>query len=437
PTRRSSDLRVEGASIAQGADRVVALPQQRLGGERAIQPTTQLPRAHGGDAAVDHREKGRVLAAAQGSVQLEIAAARGIEDQRFAPLLDVQRTDVRQRRFLRVAHVLQQRSGSCDRERQLVGTEALQVERAELVGEEARGARELEVPGRSRAQRSPGAREGLIAGAFGEQQLRGLQPLELRGERLSPLALEHREAAGGEIEPGEPEAPSIARRRGNEGVPALLEQRGFGHGSRRDDTHHRPLDRTPGSGRVGQLLADRDALALAHQPPEIGVHGVIRHARHRDRLAGRLAARGERDVEERSGPAGVVVEQLVEIAHAVEEQHVRVLTLDAQVLLHHRRMLRADRVVHGREGYRKRTARVRSRPRDRTATGTLPGGLASPYDERPELYVLAERVGEKLKAAGRRLVTAESCTAGWVAKALTDVPGSSQWFECGYVTDRK
>src|SRR5437588_11674798 len=52
----------------------------------------------------------------------------------------------------------------------------------------------------------------------------------------------------------------------------------------------------------------------------------------------------------------------------------------------------------------------------------------------PELYVLAERVGEKLKAAGRRLVTAESCTAGWVAKALTDVPGSSQRFECGYVT---
>ena len=51
-----------------------------------------------------------------------------------------------------------------------------------------------------------------------------------------------------------------------------------------------------------------------------------------------------------------------------------------------------------------------------------------------ELYNLAERVGHKLKAAGLRLVTAESCTAGWVAKALTDVPGSSQWFECGYVT---
>jgi len=52
----------------------------------------------------------------------------------------------------------------------------------------------------------------------------------------------------------------------------------------------------------------------------------------------------------------------------------------------------------------------------------------------PELYELAERVGRKLHAAERRLVTAESCTAGWVAKALTDVPGSSRWFECGYVT---
>jgi nicotinamide-nucleotide amidase len=51
-----------------------------------------------------------------------------------------------------------------------------------------------------------------------------------------------------------------------------------------------------------------------------------------------------------------------------------------------------------------------------------------------ELYELAARVGHKLRAAERRVVTAESCTGGWVAKALTDIPGSSQWFECGYVT---
>jgi nicotinamide-nucleotide amidase len=52
----------------------------------------------------------------------------------------------------------------------------------------------------------------------------------------------------------------------------------------------------------------------------------------------------------------------------------------------------------------------------------------------PQLYELAARVAQKLRAAERHLVTAESCTGGWVAKALTDIPGSSQWFECGYVT---
>ena len=51
-----------------------------------------------------------------------------------------------------------------------------------------------------------------------------------------------------------------------------------------------------------------------------------------------------------------------------------------------------------------------------------------------ELYELSARVGAKLRASGRRLVTAESCTGGWVAKAVTDVAGSSQWFECGFVT---
>ena len=47
---------------------------------------------------------------------------------------------------------------------------------------------------------------------------------------------------------------------------------------------------------------------------------------------------------------------------------------------------------------------------------------------------LAHKVGEALKAKGLRLVTAESCTGGWVAMALTAVAGSSDWFERGYVT---
>jgi nicotinamide-nucleotide amidase len=51
-----------------------------------------------------------------------------------------------------------------------------------------------------------------------------------------------------------------------------------------------------------------------------------------------------------------------------------------------------------------------------------------------DFFALAERLGRKLRAAGRRFATAESCTGGWVAKACTDIAGSSQWFECGFVT---
>lgn len=58
--------------------------------------------------------------------------------------------------------------------------------------------------------------------------------------------------------------------------------------------------------------------------------------------------------------------------------------------------------------------------------------ISAPTDQL--LAELAGRVGESLRAARRRLSTAESCTGGWLAKCLTDIPGSSQWFECGYVT---
>ena len=50
------------------------------------------------------------------------------------------------------------------------------------------------------------------------------------------------------------------------------------------------------------------------------------------------------------------------------------------------------------------------------------------------IYRLAEEVGEALKGRGLMLVTAESCTGGWISEAATMVPGSSDWFERGFVT---
>lgn len=46
---------------------------------------------------------------------------------------------------------------------------------------------------------------------------------------------------------------------------------------------------------------------------------------------------------------------------------------------------------------------------------------------------LSRLVGQRLKLADALLVTAESCTGGWVAQAVTAVAGSSEWFERGFV----
>lgn len=50
------------------------------------------------------------------------------------------------------------------------------------------------------------------------------------------------------------------------------------------------------------------------------------------------------------------------------------------------------------------------------------------------LLKLSESLGRELQLRELRVATAESCTGGWVAKILTDVSGSSAWFEYGYVT---
>lgn len=50
------------------------------------------------------------------------------------------------------------------------------------------------------------------------------------------------------------------------------------------------------------------------------------------------------------------------------------------------------------------------------------------------LAALARAAGEALRTRGLHAVTVESCTGGYVAKLLTDIPGSSRWFEAGLVT---
>ena len=51
-----------------------------------------------------------------------------------------------------------------------------------------------------------------------------------------------------------------------------------------------------------------------------------------------------------------------------------------------------------------------------------------------EFAALVEKLSKILLAKGWRMATAESCTGGWIAKCCTDRPGSSAWFDRGFVS---
>jgi len=60
--------------------------------------------------------------------------------------------------------------------------------------------------------------------------------------------------------------------------------------------------------------------------------------------------------------------------------------------------------------------------------------MSTVADMDSELEQLAEQLGETLHSRQLMMTAAESCTGGWVAKVVTDIPGSSHWFERGFVT---
>ena len=159
-----------------------------------------------------------------------------------------------------------------------------------------------------------------------------------RSHGLGGWNVRQREPSRGEIQRGDARPVGIGDECDEQRIALCVEQSGVGQRTRRDDPRDPPLDKPLARRRVANLIDDDCALAAAEQPHEMLVERVMRNARHRNRCATRLAARRQRDVEQSRSALGVRVEQLVEIAHPVEQQPVWMLALEAQVLLHHRRL---------------------------------------------------------------------------------------------------
>ncbi len=61
-------------------------------------------------------------------------------------------------------------------------------------------------------------------------------------------------------------------------------------------------------------------------------------------------------------------------------------------------------------------------------------GLSAAASPEQALEAAARALGQRLKALGQMAATVESCTGGMIARALTEIAGSSAWFDRGFVT---
>ena len=247
-----------------------------------------------------------------------------------------QAAQVRQGGALGVLGVGQQAAGGADGQGQVLAAKAFQVLGGELLTQALEGRVALEIPRRTAAHAAAFLRRQALRPVIGDQQLNRVEAFEFGQQVLPAGDFQHAEAAAGDVQHRQAKQALVAQHRRQQVVAALIQQRLIADRTRRDDAHHLALHRALAGGRVADLFADHHRFAELDQLGQVAFGGVVGNPAHRDRLARRLAAGGQGDVQQLGGFLRVFVEDFVEIAHAIEHQLVEVLIFQPPVLLHHR-----------------------------------------------------------------------------------------------------
>ena len=238
----------------------------------------------------------------------------------------------------------EQRAGATDGQRRVIDAKAgqrrhgkvlLQQSRATVAAEVVAGA----VGDRGFRLRQPGL--VLVAPVFGQQQLGWFDARQFVGQSVV-RDFGHEERAGRQLDPSNAAALLAERYRRKVVATAPVEQGVFGQRAGRDDANDGALDNALRFFGVLDLFADGDAMADLHQAAQVAIERANRHAGHRNRGFA-LAARGQRDAERLRRHLGVVMEQLVEVAHAEEHDRIGGLFFGRCELAHRRSLGLAHR----------------------------------------------------------------------------------------------
>ncbi len=333
PQRRVLDERGDGI-LAPGDDAEIERGAQ--------QPLAEQPRSHRRLRPVERADqRAASRAVLRGLQQLERRHRGGIEQHGVSGDEALKAGQVGERLPLGVAEVGE------DAARRLHArghrARAVQGGRAELCDQDLarapRGEPSRIADGHRDARRLAPAQPFRLA-APRDQDL-GRAPQERRFDQdLGAVArrLAHPELARRDVDEGHAEGAGGAGEREEEVVGGAFEELGVGDRAGRDDADDLASHELLALGGRLHLLAHRHLASRADEPRDVAVGGVVGDARHRDRALA-LLARRERELEQPGRGVGVLVEELVEVAEAEEQQVVRVATLQLPVLPHHRGQL--------------------------------------------------------------------------------------------------
>ena len=185
---------------------------------------------------------------------------------------------------------------------------------------------------------------------IGNNQLGRLQPGQGSGQNVFfTLAAENKylseKFAGGDINPGQSEIIRNFGRRQQKVIAFGVKQRFFGQGSGGYQADNLTLNYRLAAAFFGffgifGLLADGNFIALTYQLGKVAFIGMKRHTAHRNVFTLNFAAFGQGNIQRFGCFERVIQKQLVKIAHPVEQQIVRILPLNLNILGHHRRQRR-------------------------------------------------------------------------------------------------
>ena len=237
---------------------------------------------------------------------------------------------------------------------------------AKVAQQQVTGAFGFEMPGRAPGQAATAGQGGRQRPVLADQQFGGIQAFQFARQAVGGLELLDAEAPAGEIKRCQPE-PMADRGDGHQQVVATVFQQGLlGDRAGGDDAHHTPLHRPLGGRGIADLFADGDRFTQFDQPRQIALGGMVGQPGHGDAFPGGFAACRQGDIQQLGGPAGIVIKELVKIAHAEKHQPIGVVGFDAQVLLHQGCVLGGGGWLgHGPIVYRIRRRRRRTAFRDR------------------------------------------------------------------------